>query len=163
MSYDLLVFNPDVAPRDRDAFMLWYRELVKWGEQRDYSQISGASGNLPDFYERISCHYKPMNGPNAYVFKAAPAPSPTRSLWAKIIGSTQVAQPHQAHWNEELLTDYSIAEHAIYMSFSWSINAEAYSSVVSDAIATGVGFFDVSAQNGDILHDVADLRKLAIL
>lgn len=30
MSFDLMVFEPDAAPKDHDAFMKWYFKLTKW-------------------------------------------------------------------------------------------------------------------------------------
>ena len=30
MSYDLMVFDTKVAPRERTAFLTWYKQLVKW-------------------------------------------------------------------------------------------------------------------------------------
>ncbi|MGH9353867.1 MAG: hypothetical protein ACRD2G_17180 [Terriglobia bacterium] len=36
MSYDLMVFGPTVAPRERDAFMAWYHVQTAWGEPHGY-------------------------------------------------------------------------------------------------------------------------------
>lgn len=65
--------------------------------------------------------------------------------------------------DEVFLTDYCIATNAIYIGFAWSIAAEAYSSVISTAMATGVGFFDVSANDGGTIHDRVKLATLDIL
>jgi hypothetical protein len=32
MSDDLMVFEPEAAPKDHDAFMEWYLNLTKWNE-----------------------------------------------------------------------------------------------------------------------------------
>jgi hypothetical protein len=32
MSYDLMVFEPEAAPKDHDAFMEWYVNLTKWND-----------------------------------------------------------------------------------------------------------------------------------
>lgn len=32
MSYDLLVFDPEIAPRERSAFLQWFEAQTDWGE-----------------------------------------------------------------------------------------------------------------------------------
>lgn len=165
MSYDLLVFNPEVAPRDRKEFMSWYQELTKWGEDRDYNSPDGLTGNLPAFYDTLRIHYPPMNGPHAHNLEPPQGTGlRTKSgLWGKLFGTRPKPSLPAPKFNEAFVTDYCIAENAIYLAFAWSISAEAYSSVVSTAISTGVGFFDVSASNGQILHDREQLTDLEIL
>ena len=72
MSYDLLVFDPKVAPwatlLNRTDFMRCYQELTKWSEPSDYNAPDGLSGNLREFYDRLRVFYPPMNGPDAKVF-----------------------------------------------------------------------------------------------
>ena len=52
---------------------------------------------------------------------------------------------------EAHLTDYSISGDMIYASFAWSLAEEAYGLVRKLAQKHDVGFFDVSADNGDII------------
>jgi hypothetical protein len=165
MSYDLLVFDPEVAPRNRDEFILWYKDLTQWGENRNYNSSEGTSGNLKAFYDRLRVYYPPMNGPEAYVFEVSQEVEPrtNKGLFAKLFGSASKQPAPKAKFDERFVTDYSIAENAIYMGFAWAIGAEAYSDVVSAAIETGVGFFDVSANNGVIMHDRDQLETLDIL
>lgn len=164
MSYDLLVFDPDIAPRDRDQFMSWYRQLIKWEEPRDYNSIDGTTGNLQAFYDRLRRDYPPMNGPNAYHTEThSKSEGGGRTLMERLFGVLKPVSEPKPMFNDAFITDYSIAESAIYMAFAWSINAEAYSDVVSAAIATGVGFYDVSAGNGVIIHDREKLEELTIL
>ena len=164
MSYDLLVFDPAIAPRDRDQFMSWYNQIKKWEEPRDYSSIEGTTENLRAFYDRLRRHYPPMNGPNAYRPEMhADIDGGGLRFWERIFGARKPVPKPEPKFNEAFITDYTISESAIYMAFSYSINAEAYSDVVSAAIATDVGFFDVSGRNGVIIHDRDHLKELPIL
>ncbi|WOE74973.1 hypothetical protein [Alterisphingorhabdus coralli] len=160
MSYDLLVFDPNTAPRKRDEFMKWYESLTRWEEQRDYDSPQGMTGNLPLFFERMRQEFPPMNGPFAYAFDQAEDPNTTSStsLWKKLFGLK--AKPAPEPFNEALVTDYSLAESAIYMAFAWSVSDKAYNRVFNNALSAGVGFFDVSADNGVILHDPGQFEDL---
>lgn len=165
MSYDLLVFDPEVAPRDRDAFMAWYQELVKWGEDRDYSSPEGTSEKLRAFYDRMRIVHPPMNGPDAYKPEEANEATPEKKtgFWAKLFGPRYTPPPPKPKINEAFIIDYTIAKDAIYMAFSSSVIADGYSNIVSAAIQTDVGFFDVSANKGVIMHDRDQLLTLEIL
>ncbi len=39
MSYDLAVFDPDVAPRSRAEFRRWFDEQTQWEESHGYSDL----------------------------------------------------------------------------------------------------------------------------
>ncbi|MGH1417221.1 MAG: hypothetical protein ACRBB0_27310 [Pelagimonas sp.] len=156
MSYDLLVFDPAVAPRERTEFMVWYKQLVKWDEERDYNSPEGVTGNLHDFYEKLREEFPPMNGPDAYDFDqlSTPLPEPKpKGFLSKIFTSKTVSSAPPPAFDEALVTDYCIAKNAIYMAFAWSVSDQAYNRVFNTALTTGVGFFDVSADGGEILHD----------
>lgn len=156
MSYDLLVFDPEIAPRDRSDFMAWYSNLTKWEEKRDYNSPDGMTGNLPTFFERLRQEFPAMNGPLAYDFDQ-PEPKPL-TFWQKLFGAKQPPAPEP--FNEALVTDYTLAENAIYMAFAWSVSDQAYNRVFNIALSTGVGFFDVSAKNGAVLHDPGQFEDL---
>jgi hypothetical protein len=39
MSYDLMIFEPEAAPKNHDSFLAWCTEQTKWNEgesQRDH-------------------------------------------------------------------------------------------------------------------------------
>ena len=36
MSFDLMVFDPAVAPRNRASFMAWYDKQAEWSEDHGY-------------------------------------------------------------------------------------------------------------------------------
>ncbi|MBD3747716.1 MAG: hypothetical protein IE932_16060 [Sphingopyxis terrae] len=127
MSYDLMVFDPAVAPRDRAGFMSWYGELTAWGEEHSYDDVSITTDSLRRWYTEMLTTFPAMNGPDA---ADRPYDSPI--------------------WDDPHLTDYSIARHAIYCAFSWSVGEKAFSAVTRLAAKHGVGFFDVSADAGKI-------------
>ncbi len=133
MSYDLMVFDQAVAPRNRDNFIRWYEDVTKWDDPRDYFSPHGMTGNLGAFYDSLRQTFPPMNGPHA-------------------ISEAQVDDPE--------VTDYMLAESAIYMAFAWSVSGTARQSVIQNAISANVGFFDVSSPSGVIAHDRSVLMKL---
>jgi hypothetical protein len=53
--------------------------------------------------------------------------------------------------DNEFVTDYSIGKDVIYAAFSWSLAEQAYEKMKSLAEKHKVGFFDASANEGDIL------------
>jgi len=56
MSYDLMVFEPSVAPRDRAQFMEWYHQQTQWSEGHGYNDPAVASPALQRwFQDMISC------------------------------------------------------------------------------------------------------------
>ncbi|WP_322891241.1 MULTISPECIES: hypothetical protein [unclassified Yoonia] len=161
MSYDLLVFDPAVAPRGRTEFMIWYNQLVKWNEDRDYNSPVGVTGNLREFYEVMRKEFPPMNGPDAYDFDQPSPPlleSKPKGFLSKIFGSKALSSSPPPAFNEALVTDYCIAGNAIYIAFAWSVSDLAYNRVFNTALTTGVGFFNVSADSGEILHDLTQFE-----
>ena len=132
MSYDLMVFDTKVAPRERTAFLTWYKQLVKWDEQRDYDCFDGTCDELQNWYRAIIKEFPPMNGPFASADNE----------------------------DDENITDYTIATHAIYIGFRWSVAPRAQNRVVNLGLDHRVGFFDVSADNGVILYDTDDYYNL---
>src|SRR5690606_15004282 len=53
--------------------------------------------------------------------------------------------------DDSKVTDYSIGRSVIYSAFAWSVAEDAYSKMRELAIKHSVGFFDVSADDGEIL------------
>ena len=123
MSYDLLVFDADVAPIDRGAFIAWYDDLTEWKEPHRYNDPAVTAPKLRAWYDAISAGYPNMNG-----------------------------DVSDYGYDNPRLTDYSIGQHAIYAAFAWSVAEDAYQTARQLAEQHGVGFFDVSADDGDILH-----------
>jgi hypothetical protein len=122
MSYDLMVFEPSKAPKEREAFMSWYTEQTKWSEDHSYQDHEVTSPLLQVWFKEIVQFFPPMNGP---------------------LASDDVDDPK--------VTDHCIGHDVIYSAFAWSVAEEAYPKFRELAIKHSVGFFDVSADNGEIL------------
>lgn len=129
MSYDLMVFEKTKAPRTKGEFMAWYEEQTQWGEDHDYQTIGVSSPALQNWFMEMKETFPPMNG------EYAPAPDLLEE-------------------DEDLearLVDYCIGRDMIYAAFAWSAAEEAYELAKSLAQKHGVGFFDVSVDDGDII------------
>lgn len=122
MSYDLMVFEASVAPRSREEFMAWYSAQTEWSEDHSYQDHAVTSEALQNWFKEMIQHFPPMNGP---------------------LASDDVDNPK--------VTDHCIGKDVIYSAFAWSEAEEAYSTMRTLAIKHSVGFFDVSADNGEIL------------
>ena len=129
MSYDLLVFEKTKAPQTRPEFLKWFREEVERGEEPSSQSISTASPALRNWFMEMKEMFPPMNG-----------------LYAPDDEQINAEEDLELH-----LTDYSISGDSIYASFAWSLAEEAYGAVRKAAQRHDVGFFDVSADNGDII------------
>lgn len=128
MSYDLAVFVPEIAPRERVDFMAWYREKIRWAEDLDYDDPGNLDPSLEAYFHHLREGFPPMNGPFA-----------------------------SEDLEDQRVTDFCCAHDLLYMGFSWKVAEEAHEAVRSLAIGEGVGFFDVSADNGEILFP--DLKQ----
>lgn len=122
MSYDLAVFEKSKAPADTAEFLAWYREQTEWGGDYDYNDISHASPNLQEFFQKVRVIFPPMNG--------AFAP-----------GDEELSSRPGL---EERLCDYCIGEDLIYLSLGYSVSDRAYDLVKRAAYFAGVGFFAAS-------------------
>jgi hypothetical protein len=123
MSYDLMVFQPDVAPRTRDAFMGWYNDQTQWSEGHSYDDPAITSNNLRSWFMEMIDSYPALNGPFA----------------------------KEEDEDNDFVTDYSVGRDVIYVAFPWSLAEQAYDKMKALAQKHKVGFFDASADQGDIL------------
>jgi len=122
MSYDLMVFEPSVAPRERMAFMEWYDKQTEWSESHGYNDPTVASPALQQWFDDMVRFYPPLNGPQA-----------------------------SDDFDNPKLTDHCIGRHVIYSAFAWSCAEDARRTMRSLAAKHGVGFFEVSSNEGEIL------------
>ena len=127
MSYDLMVFEKSKAPTTKTEFMAWYEKQVEWSEEHDYETISVSSPALQNWFMEMKETFPPMNGEYA----------PALELLDEDL--------------ESHIADYCIGRDVIYVAFSWSVADEAYELMRNLAQKHKVGFFDVSADNGDII------------
>ena len=121
MSYDLVVFDPLAPPPTRDGFLAWYRGQTQWKEGHSYDNPDVATPNLRVWFLEMLEEYPAMNGPYA---------------------SDDV--------DNSKLTDYCVGETLVYAAFSWSEAEGALKFTFRLAVKHGVGFFNVSADNGGV-------------
>ena len=120
MSYDLMVFDPTVAPRDRRDFMRWYETQTQWSEGHAYNDPLVSSPSLRAWFHEMRVFFPAMNGPFA---------------------STAA--------DDAMVTDHCIGRHVIYSAFAWSVAESAHTKMRELAIKHRVGFYDVSGDAGE--------------
>jgi hypothetical protein len=121
MSYDLLVFEPSAAPREREDFLAWFSKQAEWTEQHSYDDPAVTSDRLRAWHQDMAVEWPSMNGPS---FQEANIDSPR-------------------------LTDYCIGRSVVYASFAWSEAENAYPIVRQMAVKHCVGFYDASGDEGE--------------
>jgi hypothetical protein len=122
MSYDLMVFRKEAAPKTRTDFMKWYQDQTEWTEEHSYDDPANTTTELRNWFMEMIQTFPAMNGPFA---------------------SDDDDNPN--------VSDYSVGNDVIYVAFAWSLAEDAYNKMLELAEKHGVGFFDVSSDNGDIL------------
>jgi hypothetical protein len=128
MSYDLMVFKKESAPKKREEFMQWYELQTQWKEEHSYDDPANTSPDLANWFMDMIQTFPAMNGP-----------------FAKPVEDDDDD-------NEEFFyfTDYSIGKDVIYAGFSWSLVEQAYETSIKLAEKHSVGFFDASGDSGDV-------------
>jgi len=122
MSYDLAVFEPAAAPPNHEGFIAWYREQTKWGESHDYNDPMATTAALRGWFLEMIQTFPALNGP-----------------YAK---EANIGNPKTA--------DYSFGKSMIYVTFAWSEMNDARPTMFALAKKHRVGFFDVSANDGEV-------------
>ena len=121
MSYDLMVFRSEAAPKKKEEFMEWYDQQTEWTEDHSYDDPANTSEELRNWFMEMKNSYPPLNGPFA-------------------LDDTDNIKH----------TDYCIGRDVIYAAFAWSEAESAYKLMIELAAKHQVGFFDASG-SGDIL------------
>lgn len=134
MSYDLMVFERTKSPQKRKEFLVWYDKETEWTEGHGYNDPAVTSSALQEWYEEMTKTFPSMNGPDA-------------------------PEDIEDETMELHLTDYAIGHNVIYAAFAWSVAEEAYELMKTLAQKHGVGFYDVSGDDGDILLPDGHLMK----
>lgn len=132
MSYDLMVFERTKAPQKRKEFLVWYDKETEWSEEHGYNDPAVTSSALREWYEEMIKTFPNMDSSDVEVED----------------------DDTEAH-----LTDYSIGHNVIYAAFAWSVAEEAYEKMKALAQKHGVGFFDVSSDDGDIILPDGNLME----
>lgn len=160
MSYDILVFDPEVAPKDNRDFLSWYRALMQGQDGRDTNSPDVMSGRLLQFFAAIRTSFPPMNGPFAFDYQANMRPVlPARTpFWQQLMGRKPAPAPPAPVIVEAFVTDYMLTPNAIYMSFVWSVAEQAKREVFGLAMKNGLGFFEVSTETPVPLLSFRDLE-----
>jgi hypothetical protein len=135
MSYDLMVFAPEAAPRERAAFLEWFEKESEWSESHSYDDPAVSTPALRAWFLEMIETFPAMNGPFA------------------------LEDPPEG---DALLTDYSVGRSVIYGAFAWSKAELAHDTVFQLAERHGVGFFDASSEKAAAwLPDVSGKLVLA--
>lgn len=124
MSYDLMIFRPESAPRTRDEFMVWFKSQAEWSEEHSYDDPAICSPNMQNWFKEMIQTFPALNGPFAV---------------------------DDDHADNENVADYCIGKDVIYVAFAWSVAEKAYPAMKEIAEKHKVGFYDTSADEGDIL------------
>jgi hypothetical protein len=127
MSYDLMVFDPSKAPRERKAFMDWYEQQVQWSEDHEYNNPWVCSEALQGLYSKLSEQFPNMNVDD------------------------EIFETMEEAGTDNRLTDYSLGSAVIYAAFAYSVAEEAFTTMRKLAIEHNVGFFDASSDDGEII------------
>jgi hypothetical protein len=125
MSYDLMVFRKEAAPKTRTDFMLWYDNQTQWAEKHSYDDPANTSIALREWFMEMIKTFPAMNGPFA-----------------------------SEDYDDPKVSEYCIGKDVIYVEFPWSVSEQACNKMLELAEKHGVGFFDVSSNNGVILFPV---------
>ena len=121
MSFDLIVFDAKAAPHDRKAFLAWYDEQVALQVSDGCNNPEAPTPPLQSWFRDVIKTYPPMIGP---------------------LASGDPDNPK--------LTDYGLGRSVISVAFAWSEANAAHKLFKELAVKHGVGFFDVSSDDGDI-------------
>jgi hypothetical protein len=134
MSYDILVFDPAHAPREREAFLQWWDAQAERSEPYPFDPAVTTPSLRAWFMEMIE-RFPALNGPYALDFRRGQ--------------------------RDQRAADYCIGDYLIYAAF-WSDTHGAYERARELAGKHHLGFYEVSSPDGEIwLPGVGDELVLA--
>lgn len=117
MSYDLMVFDPEAAPRDRAGFLRWYRAQVQWSEPHDYQDPARTFAPLAALYFDLAREFPDLRAIDSEGLDKA----------------------------DPRIAEYRFGCSILYIEFRWPVADPAFSTVSALAEKHRVGFFDVTA------------------
>lgn len=163
MSFDLLVFDPRLAPTKDEEFIDWYRSLVRWDQPEDNFDPKTSSPSLQNFFFHLSKTHPSMRWSDTVADK----PTRKEGSLARLIGHLfrWKRQPESARelpedFDEACFADYSFSKDAIYIGFAWSVSEQALHATIDAALRARVGFYYVSANNARPIRRRQDLIAL---
>src|SRR5262245_33414372 len=65
MSYDILVFDPAHAPKEREAFLQWWNAQAEWSEPHPYNDPAFTTPSLRAWFMEMIERFPALNGPYA--------------------------------------------------------------------------------------------------
>jgi hypothetical protein len=131
MSYDLMVFSPEAAPKTPTDFMAWYATQTEWTEGHSYDDPAITTPGLRAWLLEMVQTFPDMNGPDAM---------------------DDHTSDHE--------TDYGIGRAVIYAAFSWSLAKEAYETAHRLAQKHQVGFYDPSFKGPILLPQNGEWKPM---
>ena len=129
MSFDLLVFDLNVAPLGRDEFLDWFKIRSLWGEGHSYDDPKVSSRNLQNWFHEMIKSFPTLNGPY----------------------SEKITDYGSDYFENPRLADYSIGKDMIYIGFGWSVAEVAYIEAKKLANKHKVGFYNISDDDAEII------------
>jgi hypothetical protein len=133
MSYDLMVFEPEAAPKNHEAFMEWYSRLTKWSDG-PYDDPTHTSLRLRQWLREMQRTFPDMNTPEAEI---------------------------HLQDDDGVLADYTIGRQFVYAGFAWSKAVAAAAEAERLAKLHGLGFFDVSSDGEEVWLPMDGTLELA--
>jgi hypothetical protein len=128
-----MVFEPEAAPKDHDAFMEWCVNLTKWNDGR-YDDPARTSARLRAWVQEMRRMFPDMNTPEAEI---------------------------HLQDDDGVLADYTIGRQFVYAGFAWSKAGAAADEAGRLAKLHEVGFFDVSSNGEEVWLPANGTLKLA--
>jgi hypothetical protein len=128
-----MVFEPEAAPKDHDAFMDWYTNLTNWNDG-PYDDPARTSARLRAWVQEMRRMFPDMNTPEAEI---------------------------HLQDDDGVLADYTIGRQFVYAGFAWSKAVAAAGEAERLAKLHGVGFFDVSSNGEEVWLPANGTLKLA--
>src|SRR5215470_11256866 len=65
MSYDILVFDPAHAPKEREAFLQWWDAQAEWSEPHPYNDPAFTTPSLRAWFMEMIERFPALGGPYA--------------------------------------------------------------------------------------------------
>nr|WP_321452530.1 hypothetical protein [uncultured Carboxylicivirga sp.] len=120
MSYDLLVFKKEAAPRKWRDFMTWYKKQVQ-SAANHRMDITNSAIELHELYKEMRSVFPDED--NAF---------------------------NNNRYGKRYINNCSIGKDIIYVGFTWAVAEEAFQKMIELAEKYSVGFFDVSSEDGSV-------------
>ena len=147
MSPDVIAFDLDSAPDDRDTFLRWYQEIARKVGPIDRACMTP---ELTKFYDMLRGTFPPMSGPDA-----VPVDAP-RGLIDRLLGRRPSIDP-------TCVADYGFSGAAVHVRFARSMARTAHGTALIAAREAGVGLFDARTQGGAILRNALEMDDMLML